>query len=83
MMHFFQPLDLTVNGEAKKFVKKEFITCYSNAVQQQLQNGKNMEDIKVNLNLTVINPQHAQWLVHMCNYLTGANGKKYYYQRLK
>ena len=26
MTHFFQPLDLTVNGSAKKFMRKQFIT---------------------------------------------------------
>ena len=26
MTHFFLPLDLTVNGSAKKFMRKQFIT---------------------------------------------------------
>ena len=33
MTHFFQPLDLTVNGSAKKFMRNEFVTYYSSAVK--------------------------------------------------
>jgi len=40
MTQFFQSLDLTVNGAAKKLAWKEFTQYYSTAVQQQLQNGK-------------------------------------------
>ena len=47
MTHFFQPLDLTVNGAAKKFTRKEFVTYYSTVVQQELISGKNIEDIDV------------------------------------
>ena len=34
MTHFFQPLDLTVNGEAKRFMKDKFTTWYSEEVQK-------------------------------------------------
>ena len=40
MTHFFQPLDLTVNGAAKKFTRNEFVTYYSSTVQKELSNGK-------------------------------------------
>ena len=76
MTHFFQPLDLTVNGAAKKFAKKEFVTYYSAEVRRQLGCGKDMEDIEVDLRLTVIKPLHAQWLVNMYNYFTTPNGKE-------
>ena len=36
MTHFFQPLDLTVNGYAKKFVRNQFTEYYSGAVKEQL-----------------------------------------------
>ena len=54
MTHFFQSLDLTVNGAAKKYTKKEFVTYYSSSVQEQLTNGKNYEDIEVDLKLSII-----------------------------
>ena len=34
MTHFFQPLDLTVNGQAKKFCKEKFTTWYSQEVSK-------------------------------------------------
>ena len=56
MTHIFLPLDLTVNAEAKKFTKKQFVTYYSHSIQEQLQNGKKLEDIEVDLRLSVIKP---------------------------
>ena len=67
MTHFFQPLDLTVNGAGKQLMKKEFITYYSDAVKQQLESGINLEDVEVDFRLSVLKPLHAQWLVNMCN----------------
>ena len=71
MTHFFQPLDLTVNGAAKKLARKEFIQYYSTSVQQ-LQSGKSADDIEVDLRLTVIKPLHAQWLVSIYSYFTSS-----------
>lgn len=76
MTHFFQPLDLTVNGSAKNFARKEFITYYSSTVQQQLECGKTVEDIEVDFRLTTLKPLHAQWLVNMHNFFTTPNGKE-------
>ena len=39
MTHFFQPLDLTVNGSAKKFMRKQFITYYSGEIKNQVDSG--------------------------------------------
>ena len=39
MTHFFHPLDLTVNGSAKQFMRKQFITYYSDAVKKKLDRG--------------------------------------------
>ena len=74
MTLFFQPLDLTVNGVAKKYMKKEFFVYYSSSVKQQLDSGKRLEDIDVDFRLTVIKPLHAQWLVNMFNFFTSQKG---------
>ena len=74
MTHFFQPLDLTVNRAAKTIARREFIQYYSTAVQRQLQNGKNAEE--VDLRLSVIKPLHAQWLVNMFSYFTTSHGRE-------
>ena len=74
MTHFFQPLDLTVNGSAKKYMRKQFIVYYSSSVKQQLDSGKQLEDIDVDFRLTILKPLHAQWLVNMFNFFTSQNG---------
>ncbi len=35
-----------------------------------------MEDIEVDLRLTVIKPLHAQWIVDVYNYFSTADGKE-------
>ena len=76
MTHFFQPLDLTVNGAAKKYMRTEFINYYSEQVLHQLTAGTAEDDIDVDLKLTTIKPLHAQWLVNLFNYLTSDIGKE-------
>ena len=75
MTHFFQPLDLTVNGQAKKFGKNKFATWYSAEVQNQVDSGVNFEDADVDLTLSVLKPIHATWFVEMYNFLTNAQGR--------
>ena len=74
MTHFFQPLDLTVNASAKKFIRTKFTKYYSNAVKQQLDDGKQVDDIDVDFRLTTIKPLHAQWLLDMYNHFTTSKG---------
>ena len=76
MTHFFQPLDLTVNDQAKKFCKEKFKSWYSGEVQRQLDSGTSFEDIEVDLRMSVIKPIQAGWLVAIYDYLTGAEGRK-------
>ena len=47
MTHFFQPLDLPVNGAAKKLARKEFIQYCSTAVQQQFRVEKVLKKLKL------------------------------------
>ena len=47
MTHFFQPLDLTVNGSAKTFLRKKFTEYYAAAVKEQIDGGKQLDDIQV------------------------------------
>lgn len=76
MTHLFQPLDLSVNGFAKKFMRKAFTKYYSTVVKEQLDSGKALDDISVDLRLTVMKPLHAQWLVDMYNYFTTERGQQ-------
>ena len=43
---------------------------------KQLESGKSLVDIEVDLRLTVVKPLHAQWLVDMYNYFSTAPGKE-------
>ena len=70
MTNFFQQLDLTVNGSAKKFMKNCFTQYYCNAIKEQLDSGKELDGIDVDFRLSTIKPIHANWLVSMYNYLT-------------
>ena len=56
----YQKLDLTVNGYVKKFSRKKFTECYANQIIQQLDEGKELYDIKVKLRLTMLKLLHAQ-----------------------
>ena len=48
MMHFFSQLDLTVNGVVKNYMRKQFVTYYyGDAVKQQLDSSKDIQDIEV------------------------------------
>ena len=53
--HFFQPLNLTVNGEAKRVNKDKFTTWYLEEVKQQIKSGGDSSNIDVDLRLTVLN----------------------------
>lgn len=76
MTHFFQPLDLTVNGAAKQFMKNSFTEYYANSIREQmLDNGKQLDEIEVDLRLSILKPLHAQWLIQMYNYFTTKKGK--------
>ena len=70
MTHFFQPPDLTVIGEAKRFIKDKFTAWYSNEVKQQINSGGDSTDVNVDLRLTVLKPLHAVSLVDLYNHLT-------------
>ena len=67
MTHIFQPLDLTVNGSAKSFMKKKFTEWYSSEITKALDNDVQLEDIEIKLRLSILKPLHAEWLVDLYN----------------
>lgn len=77
MTHFFQPLDLTVNNEAKRFMKERFTKWYAEEVQTQMESGVRTEDIMVDLRVTVIKPLHDTWLIELFNHLSSREGSSY------
>ena len=55
MTKCYQPLDLTVNGCAKRFLKSKFTEWYSSQVRAYLDNGVSIDDIEVELQLSKSN----------------------------
>ena len=76
MTIYYQPLDLTVNGYAKRYLKSRFHEWYSSQVKQQLDDGVNIEDVQVTLQLTKLKPIHAAWVVDLFNHMTTDIGKE-------
>ena len=73
---FYQPLDLTVNGYAKRFLKRKFSEWYSGQVKAQLDDGISIDDVQDGLQLTKLKPIHAGWLVEFYNHMTNSKGKE-------
>ena len=69
MTSHFQPLDLTINGIAKTFLKDKFGEWYAAQVQKQLGDGSNIYAVEVKLSLSVLKPIHARWLISLYDHL--------------
>ena len=74
MTKYYQPLDLTVNGYSKRFLKNKFNEWYSFQVSKQLAECVMLENVQVKLNLTILKPIHAGWLVDFYNHMTTDKG---------
>ena len=69
----FQPLDISINQKAKKFVSHKFDTWYADRVTEQLRRGVAPGDVKVSMKLSDLKPLHARWIVEMFDYLKQQN----------
>lgn len=76
MTHLYQPLDLTVNGYAKKFLKNKFNNWYANQISKQLDAGTKLDEIRIKLKLSLLKPLHAAWIVDFYNEMTSVKGKE-------
>ena len=69
--------DLTVNREAKKFMKDQFTSCYSAQIQKSTKDsGVVLDGVDVDLRLSVLKPIHATWIVSMYNHLSSSEGRQ-------
>ena len=74
MTKYYQPLDLTVNGYCKKFLKRNFTQWYSAEVTRQLANKVALEDVQVQLQLTKLRPLQPGWIIEFFNEMTTSKG---------
>ena len=65
MTYLLQPLDRTVNGQAKKFTSRELSEWYSSQIMKQLDDGKELHDINIDPKLSKLKPLHAEWFVEL------------------
>lgn len=59
-----QPLDVSGNAPFKDALKAKFTSWYAQQVTAGLSSGKQVKDIKINLQLSTLKPLHASWLLH-------------------
>ena len=69
----FQPLDISINQKAKKFVSHQYNKWYADRVSEQLRRGVAPGDVKVSMKLSDLKPLHARWIVEMFDYLKQQN----------
>ena len=69
LTHHFQPLDLLINSMAKKFLNKKFEEWYAKQISDQLKQGVDVYQIKVDLTLTRMKHIHARWVIGLYDYL--------------
>ena len=67
MANLFEPLDLTVNGAAKAFLKRKYAEWYSEEISKALADGITLDDIEIKLKLSVLKPRQAKWIVELYN----------------
>ena len=77
MTHIFQPLDLTVNGTCKIFMRTKFSEWYSRQILHALENEYEVIDAKADVKLTIMKPLlHAKWLSQFYNYINSSHGQE-------
>ena len=71
MKHLLQPLDLSVNGLVKRWMRQRF----PELIQTGLHNGLQLERIEVKMPRTIMKPFYDRWLIELNNTMTTDRGK--------
>ena len=75
MTSHYQPLDLTVNGYAKAFMKRMFTEWFATQISEALESGKSPEDFDNTLNLSTLKPLQAKWIVKFYDEMISESSK--------
>ena len=73
MTNLFQPLDLTVNGYAKW---KLFTEWFTKQITDGVNSGKDPGSIEVPLQLSILKPLQAKWIIKLYEEMTSSSGKE-------
>ena len=76
MTNLFQPLDLTVNGYAKSYLKKLFTEWFAKQITDGVNSGKDPGSIEVPLQLSILKPLQAKWIIKLYDEMTSSSGKE-------
>ena len=76
MIKYYQPLDLTINGYCKKFLKCKFTQWYSAEVTRQLANKVALEDVEVKLQLMKLKSFQVVWITKFLNEMATSKGSE-------
>ena len=64
-----QPLDVSVNKPLKAEIKRCFVSWYSDRVKVQLDNGRPIEEVNIQMLISKMKSPVACWLVGAFDYL--------------
>ena len=76
MTHIFQPLDVTVHGYFKQYMKEKFSTWYLEQISLALDSGEKLENINISFKITVLKLLYARCFVEFCNHTTSGEKRK-------
>ena len=75
MTILFQPLDLTINGYAKSYLKKLFTEWFAKQITDGVNSGKDPGSIEVPLQLSILKRLQAKWIIKLYDEMT-SSGKE-------
>ena len=74
--NLFQPSDISVKKSAKCFIANKYQDWSAEKVLQQLNRGVAAHDVEVDVNLSIMKPLHAEWIIKMYHHLKRAKQKQ-------
>ena len=73
--HLFQPLELTINGYFKQFMKRKLVEWYANKLIRVLDDGQDLESIMNDFKLSTVKPLLAKLIMEAYDHLKSSRGK--------
>ena len=69
----FEPLDISINQSAKKFISNKFNAWYADRVSKQMSNEVALGAVKTSLKLSDFKPHHKRFIVETYNHVKHQN----------